>query len=62
MVTEMASPGLLTTWLIYLLAVASVFGAENAKEKRNRHWLTEYITQPIPDTPRNRRYFALINR
>lgn len=54
--------GLLTTWLIYLLAIASVFGAENTKEKRNRHWLTEYITQSIPDTPRNHRYFALINR
>lgn len=53
--------GLLARWLICLLVVASVFGGEDTKDKRNRDWLIEYITQPIPDTQRNRRYFALIN-
>lgn len=33
-----------------------------APVQRNRDWLVRYVTQPIPDTPRNRRYLALIDR
>ncbi len=30
--------------------------------QRDRDWLVRYVTQPIPDTPRNRRYLALIDQ
>ena len=32
-----------------------------AREPRDRKWLVDYVTQPIPDNDRNRRYFAFIN-
>jgi parallel beta-helix repeat protein len=31
------------------------------REKRDRGWLEEFLTRPLPDTPRNRRYLALMN-
>jgi hypothetical protein len=37
---------------------ASPVSAPTVREARNREWLVNYLTQPIPDTPRNRRYLA----
>src|SRR5689334_476696 len=45
------------------LLVLITFGADaSAREKRDKDWLIDYLTQAIPDTPRNRHYLGFFER
>ena len=48
--------------ILVIVAAALLSGAAEAREPRDRKWLIQYVTQPIPQTPRNRRYLDHINR
>jgi hypothetical protein len=49
-------------WAACLMAAAlGLAMPAQAREARDRKWLVEYMTQPVQDNERNRRYLALIN-
>ncbi len=50
-----------TLLIASILPLSAIAAPAPALERRDRAWLVDYVTRPLPDTPRNQRYLALMN-